>query len=141
MCQACQNKINGRKKMAKKHKTRRRRAGVRGVSSKGISNFATQTLLPGVAGAIAGNFLNRLPFIKDNPQYAPWAAAIGGTLVATASKNSMIQAAGMGMAISGVAQVAGDLLDGVKGVGLLPPGVPSRGVAGNGEEQEIAMQF
>jgi hypothetical protein len=139
MCTACQNKINGRKKMAKKHKTRRRRAGVRGVSQKGIGNFATQTLLPGVAGAIAGNFLNRLPFIKDNPQYAPWAAAVGGTLVATMSKNSMIQAAGIGMAISGAAQVAGDVLDGVKGVGLLPPGVPSRGVAGT--DKEVSVEY
>lgn len=108
---------------------RRRRSRVSGINSKDIGSVATQYVLPGVAGAIAAGFLTKLPFLSSNPQYTNYAAIVGGVVLAASSRNTMLQAAGVGMAIKGGAAVAGDLLDG-QGVGLLPPGVPSVRISG-----------
>lgn len=133
MCTACQSKMNGlRKRGGKKSKTmtkRRRRSRVSGLNSKEIGGVATSLLLPGIAGAIAGTYLNKLPFLSSNPQYVNYAAVGIGLVLATSMKNPMVKAAGVGMAIGGGKAVAQDLLDG-QGVGLLPPGVPSVRLSG-----------
>jgi hypothetical protein len=114
----------------KKGSTRRRRTSrIRGLNAGDAGNFLTQTALPGVAGAIAANYL---PKIGIPAQYQNYAALALGLVLNLATNNPMINAAGAGMAIVGGAAVVNDLLDGQNGLGLLPPGVTARGIAGNG---------
>ena len=135
MCTACQKQMNGigrrKKTMAKKRSKRR---GIRGFSTGDIQSVATQTVIPGIIGAIGANYLDKLPFLKDNPQYSNYGGIAIGLLLATMTKNPMIQAAGVGLSIVSGGRVAGDLLDGqaaTNGLGrLLPPGTPSVMISG-----------
>lgn len=128
MCTQCQNSIKGMKKR-KKVTRRRRTSRIRGLNAGSAGNFLTQTALPGVAGAIAANYL---PKLGIPAQYQNYAALGLGLLLNIATNNPMLNAAGTGMAIVGGAAVVGDLMDGQNGLGLLPPGVMARGIAGNG---------
>lgn len=121
MC-GCNKSINGMKK--RKKATRRRRSGIRGLNA---GTFLTQTALPGIVGAVAAGFL---PKLGIPAQYQNYAALGAGLLLNVATNNPMLNAAGVGMAVVGGAAVLSDLLDGQIGLGLLPPGVPSRGIAG-----------
>jgi hypothetical protein len=137
MCTACQNKMNGLKSRRKGTKTkrsmkRRRRSRVSGLNSKDIGSVATKYVLPGIAGAIAASFLKKLPFLDkdENKEYRNYAAIVGGLVLTASTKNPMLQAAGIGMAIKGGTAVAVDLLPESLGIGLLPPGVPSVRISG-----------
>lgn len=125
MCTACQSKVNGMKKR-KKTIRRRRRSAIKGLDA---GSFFTQTALPGIIGAVAAQFLPKLGIPAQYQNYAALAAGVGLNIV---TDNPMLNAAGAGMAIVGGAAVVSDLLDGQNGMGLLPPGVPARGIAGNG---------
>ncbi|MEZ4925571.1 MAG: hypothetical protein R3A50_04795 [Saprospiraceae bacterium] len=104
---------------------KRRRRSIRGLSTASISNTLTGQVLPGVLGGVAANYLDKLPGLDQKPQYVNYAAVGGGLLLAVMTKNKMLQAAGIGMAIVGGKKVADDLLDG-QGVmhGLLPSPAP-----------------
>lgn len=126
MCTQCQSKINGMKKRKKAQK-RRRTSRIRGFNAGDAGGFITQTALPGVAGAIAANYLPKLG-IPD--QYKNYAALGLGVLLNVVTNNPMLNAAGAGMAIVGGAAVVSDLMDGQNGVGLLMPGQQARYIAG-----------
>lgn len=141
MC-SCQNKINGigRKKsykMAKKRKSspRRRRASVRGLNTKDITGVATSAVLGGAGAVVLKMVMDRvLP--AEYAAHTHYAQIAAGVLVAAMSKNSYLQAAGLGAATVGAAAVVGDLTDGVAGVNLLAPGgMPQYRVAGTPEVQ------
>lgn len=120
MCTACQKAAVGRKKGKKIMKRRRR--SIRGFSSGNIQSALTNQVLPGVLGAVAANYLDKIPGLSSNPQYTNYAGLLGGVLLATMTKNQMLQAAGVGMAIVSGKNIANDLLDGQPGVNLLAPG-------------------
>lgn len=128
MCTACQ-KMAGigrkRKAMAKKRKSTRRRRYI-GAAKGGVQSALTQTILPGVAGGFLTQYLDKLPGLSSYPQYKNYAAVAGGLLLALFTKNKMLQAGGVGMAIVGGTNVFNDLVDGqVNGLGLLSPGARS----------------
>ena len=138
MCNAC-NKMNGlgrKRKGQKKSKTmgrKRRTSRVSGLNSKDAAAVAQTYILPGIAGAVAAKYLDKLPFIKDKPEYMNYAAIVGGVLLAVATKNPMVTAAGIGMATVGGAGVVADLMDGSstpKGLGLLPYGERALSISG-----------
>jgi len=130
--------------MAKRKKgTKRRHRSIRGLNTGDAGAFATQTLLPGILGAIAANHLDKLPFLKDNPRYVNYAGIVLGSVAAIATKQPMLQAAGVGMAIVSSAAVANDLLDGqaTNGLGLLYPGQASRGIAGGADDGQNPVKY
>jgi hypothetical protein len=141
MCKACQSSVNGLRKRGKKRKPmarKRRNSRVSGLNTKDVGSVAQNWVLPGIAGAVAATYLDKLPYLDKHPQYVNYAAIAGGLALAVATKNPMAIAAGIGMAISGGAAVANDLLDGQGGpktLGLLPPGVPSLRISGTPESQ------
>lgn len=143
MCTACQ-KMAGigrkRKTMAKKRKSTRRRRYI-GAAKGGVQSALTQTILPGVAGAVLTNYLDKLPVLSSNPQYVNYAAAGIGLLLVAFSKNPMVQAGGVGMAITGGKKVFDDLLDGqVSGLGLLSPGARSFSIGETAEVPQIEVK-
>lgn len=126
MCTQCQSKINGMKKR-KKGQKRRRTSRIRGLNAGDAGAFLTQSVLPGVAGAIAANYL---PKLGIPAQYQNYAALGLGLLLNVATNNPMLNAAGAGMAVVGGAAVVSDLMDGQNGLGLLMPGQSARYIAG-----------
>lgn len=102
---------------------KRRRRSIRGFNSGNIQSAFTKQVIPGILGAVATNYLDKIPGLSTNPQYTNYAALLGGVLLATMTKNAALQAAGIGMAIVGGKKVADDLIDGQgAGVNLLSPG-------------------
>lgn len=132
MC-GCQNKINGigRKnsnKMAKKRKvTRRRRASVRDLNSKDITGIATSAVLGGAGAVVLGMILDKV-VPAEQAQYNHYIKIAAGVALAAMTKNTYLQAAGLGAATVGAASVVADLTDGaaVTGMGLLRPGGASQ---------------
>lgn len=132
MACSCQNKGIGRIKSSykmAKQKNRRRRARVSGLNSKDVQGFAVSAVIGGVGSVILKMVLDKvLP--AEYAQYSSYAQIAGGVLVGVMSKNSMVQAAGMGAATVGAANVVADLTDGqTNTLGLLPYGRPSSYVA------------
>lgn len=128
MC-ACQNIGKRRKsKMAKKRKSTRRRASVRGLSSKDATGLLMGGILPGAAGAIILKMVIQKVLPAEYAQHSNYALAAAGLGAALLLKNPMAKAAGLGAATVAMANVGQDLVDGqtaVTGLGLLRPGVPS----------------
>lgn len=142
MC-GCQNKINGigRKKSSKmaKRKSPRRRRRISGLNSKDIQGVATSAVLGGAGAVVLKMILDKvLP--AEYAAHTHYAQIGGGILLATMSKNTMLQAAGLGAATVGAAAVVTDLTDGVAGLGLLPPGVPSVRISGLAEPTGVVTQ-
>lgn len=138
MC-SCKNKTNGigRKKsskMAKKRKAPRRRRRISGFNSKDIQGVATSAVLGG-AGAVVLKMILDKALPAEYAAYTHYAQIGAGILLTAMSKNTMIQAAGLGAATVGAAAVVTDLTDGVNGLGLLPPGVPSVRISGLGDTE------
>lgn len=117
------------KKMANK-KTKRRRPRVSGLNSKDMQGVATSAALGGVGSVVLKMVLDKvLP--AEYAQYTSYAQIVAGVAIAAMSKNTMVQAAGLGAATVGAANVVQDLTDGqVSGMGLLPYGKPSTLIAG-----------
>lgn len=120
--------------MAKK--TRRRRS-IRGLNSSGIQSTVTAAALGGVGAVVFGMALEKI-LPAEYVKYSHYAKIVGGALMASMSKNKMVQAAGLGAATVGAASVVGDLTDGVNGVGLIRPGGQYQyRIAGNGQDSVI----
>lgn len=139
MC-SCSVKGIGRKKskpMSKK-KTRRR-PRVSGLNSRDMQGFATSAALGGVGSVVLKMVLDKvLP--AEYTQYTSYAQIIAGVTIAAMSKNTMVQAAGLGAATVGAANVVQDLTDGqVSGMGLLPYGKPSALITGYNESEVKAQ--
>lgn len=119
--------------MAKRKVTRRRRRSIRGLNSKDIQGIAIGAVIGGAGAVVLDMILDKvLPVdseMRKQMHYIKIAAGIG---LAAASKNSMVQAAGLGAATVGATAVISDLTDGtaVSGLGLLRPGAPSYRISG-----------
>lgn len=145
MCTKCSNAI-GRKSKSKKMATiKRRRSRVSGLNTKDVAGVATSAVLGGAGAVILGMVLDKVvpPEYQQYNHYIKIAAGIG---LSAMSKNTYVQAAGLGAATVGTAALVADLTDGVNGMGLLPPGRQTYGIrarpeyriAGNGDQ--IVMQ-
>lgn len=107
--------------MAKKRKvTRRRRARVSGLNSKDMGGIATNALIGGV-GAFALKMVAEKVLPAEYAQYSNYIITAGGIAIAATVKNPMVQAAGLGAATVGAANIVSDLADG-QSINLLPPG-------------------
>ena len=132
MCGCNSNSKNGigRKKMAQKKKSMKRKAGVRGFSGKDAGSILMKGALPGAAGAIILKMILGKILPAQYAQYSNYALAGAGVLAAIMVKNPMFQAAGLGAATVAFSAIGEDLVDGqVTGLGLLAPGVPSVRIA------------
>ena len=109
--------------MAKKKSPRRRRSRVSGFNSKDLQGVAMSAVLGGAGAVVLGMILDKvLP--AEQQQYAHYIKIAAGVGLAAMTKNTMLQAAGLGAATVGAAAVVSDLTDGtaVSGLGLLRPG-------------------
>ena len=129
MCSACQSKMNGLKRRKKAKKTMKRRRRIGGLSTKGLTNTLTGTILPVAAGIVAGYQVPNL-VSKAHPEYGNYAAIALGLFLA--GQKGMVGNLGIGLAAGGAAGVVIDLVPDLKvnGLGLLPPGVPSVRISG-----------
>lgn len=120
--------------MAKKRrKAGRRRSRVSGLNKQDLTGVAIAAVIGGV-GAVAGKMVlnNLLP--NQFAQHVNYAQIGGGILIAAFFNNPMVQAAGLGIATVGAANVVSDLADGQSVNGLLPYGVPSVRISGLSEQ-------
>ena len=135
MC-SCNKIGKRRKKMAKKRKstTRRRSASVRGLNTKDAGGLIMNGVLPGAVGAIVIKKILDMVLPAEYAQYSNYAVAAAGIGTAIALKNPMAKAAGLGAATVAASNIVQDLVDGqgVSGLGLLAPGIPSARIAANG---------
>lgn len=119
---------------------RRRSRSIRGFNSGNIQSALTNQVLPGVLGAVAANYLDKIPGLSTNPQYTNYAGLAAGVLLATMTKNPMLQSAGVGMAIVSGRNIANDLLDGQgTGVNLLSPGQRSYNIGEYAPAPNVAV--
>lgn len=128
--------------MAKKRKVTRRRPRVSGLNSKNLTGVAISAVLGGAGAVFVGMVLDKVLPAKY-AQYSHYAKIAGGVALAAMSNNPYMQTAGLGAATVGAAAVVGDLTDGqpaIPGLNLLPPGVPSRYLAGIGNGGGVITQ-
>jgi hypothetical protein len=97
----------------------------------------------GTAGYIAGEYLNKVSFIQENPNLAGVAKTAVGLGAAMFVKEPMAKTFGVGMAISGATQLVKEVVPGV-GASAIIRGLPARvstsvhAVSGNGYERQAA---
>lgn len=137
MACSCQKNGIGRKK-SKHMEKRRRRHSIRGISKAGITGVATSAVIGGVGAVVIGKALAAI-LPANYQQYSNYAAACAGILVATMTKNTQLQAAGLGAATVAAARIVGDLADG-QSINLLPPGVPTYRMNGGYQESGVVME-
>ena len=119
MC-GCNKKING---MSKK---------IRGFGS--IGN-AVSDLLPVLAGFAVGQIATKqLTFLSSNPGTSNMLKLAAGLFFA--SSKGFVGGMAKGVALQGAAGLAMPVLES-SGLGLLPPGVPARYIAGIPEPDEL----
>lgn len=131
MCTACSQSI-GKRRMKRKTHHRRRRAHVRGLSTKDAGSLLVNGVLPGAVGAIVLKKLADSFLPEKQQKYSNYVIGGAGLLAALMINNPMVKAAGLGAATVAAANVGQDLVDGQSknaGLGLLPPGQPSAYVA------------
>lgn len=115
------NKINGMKK--------RRISGFGGIGS------AAGELIPVVAGYAAGQILSKqLTFLSANPTMGNLVKVAAGLFFA--GNKGMIGGLAKGIALNGAAGFVMPVLE-QSGLGLLPPGMPARYIAGVPEPDAI----
>ncbi len=140
MACSCNVKSIGQRKSKMATKTKRRRRSIRGLNSSGIQSTVTAAALGGVGAVVFGIALEKI-LPAEYIKYSHYAKIVGGALMASMSKNKMVQAAGLGAATVGAASVVSDLTDGVNGVsglGLIRPGGQYQyRIAGNGQDNVI----
>lgn len=120
----CGCKMNGMK---------RKRIGA--FNSKGAVNTLTQQAIPAALGFLAADLLTKnLSFLSSNPTVGNAVKIGAGVLLA--GQGGMLSGLGVGMAANGVVSFAKPVFN-LNGVGLLPPGVPSRYLAGVPDPGEI----
>ena len=101
---------------------------MRGFNAGGVVGVLTQQALPAAIGFVAADLLTKnLAFLSTNPTMGNLVKVAGGAFLATQS--GMLSGVGVGIAANGVVAFAKPVFN-LNGVGLLPPGVPSRYLAG-----------
>lgn len=122
--------------MARKKKgapKKRARHSIRGLNQKDLTGLATAAFLGGAGSVIVKMVLDKtLP--AEYSKYTHYAQIAAGIALSAATKNNYLQAAGLGAATVGAANVVADLTDGVNGLGLLPPGNPQYRLTGLQDE-------
>lgn len=105
---------------------RRKRIGA--LNAGGIGSTLINQALPVAVGFLAGKLLTKnISFLSSNPTMGNVVKIAGGALLA--GQGGMLAGVGVGIAADGVASFAGPVFN-ISGMGLLPPGNPSRYVAG-----------
>lgn len=108
-----------------------------GLKTGGVVGILTQQALPIAVGYVAGDLLTKnLSFLSTNPTMGNLAKVAIGALVA-ANGGDMLAGVGVGVAANGVVSFAKPVFN-LNGMGLLPPGQPSRYLAGTPGAQAMA---
>lgn len=108
--------------MKRKHKK------INGLNTGGIGNILMQEAIPAALGFLAADLATKnLSFLSSNPTIGNVVKIAGGALLAS-SGGGMMAGLGVGIAANGVVSFAKPVFN----LGLLPPGNPSRYVAGLG---------
>lgn len=114
---------------------RRKRIGA--FKTSGVIDTITQQALPAALGYLAADLLTKnLSFLSSNPTIGNVVKIGAGALLA--GQGGMFGGLGVGMAANGVVSFAKPVFN-LNGVGLLPPGVPSRYLAGVPEPGEMEV--
>lgn len=110
--------MNGMKK--------RKRVGA--LNTGGMIDILTQQALPAAAGFLLADLATKnLSFLSTNPTLGNGIKVAAGALLA--GQGGMMAGLGVGMAANGVVSFAKPVFN-LSGMGLLPPGMPSRYLAG-----------
>lgn len=108
---------------------RKKRIGA--LNAGGIGNVLIQEAVPAALGFLAADLLTKnLSFLSSNPTIGNVVKIGAGALIA--GQGGMLAGVGVGIAANGVVSFAKPVFN-LNGMGLLPPGNPSRYVAGIGE--------
>ena len=108
---------------------RKKRIGA--LNAGGIGNVLIQEAVPAALGFLAADLLTKnLSFLSSNPTIGNVVKIGAGALIA--GQGGMLAGVGIGIAANGVVSFAKPVFN-LNGMGLLPPGNPSRYVAGIGE--------
>lgn len=95
------------------------------------------TALMGAGGFIVAKQLDRIDFIASNPLVGAAAKTVIGLVVAS-GRNKTFAPVGMGMALAGITQAAGNVLSTAGVAGFLPSGsLDVASVAGSGMRLNI----
>lgn len=124
--------------MANKKKSPRRRIGSTGAKGirKDFIGIATDWVLPVAGGALAANYADKLPYLKDNPTYVPAVALVGGVVGASMTKG-FVQKAFLGVAASGAVGAYNQLTkDPANGAIGMPWKLSPRPFGGSGTVQQ-----
>ena len=116
----------------------KKRSKMRGFNAGGVVGVITQQALPAAIGYVAADLLTKnLSFLSTNPTMGNLVKVAGGAFLAT--QGGMLSGVGVGMAANGVVSFAKPVFN-LNGVGLLPPGVPSRYLAGTPGAQAVTAE-
>ena len=114
-----------------------KRKKIGALKTGGIANILIQEAVPAAVGFLAADLLTKnLSFLSSNPTMASVVKIGGGALLA-AQGGGMFAGIGVGMAANGVVSFAKPVFN-MTGMGLLPPGMPSRYLAGTPGTLEAA---
>lgn len=106
-----------------------KRKRISGLKMGGIVPTLTQQVLPAAAGFLVGQILTKqLTFLSTNTTVGNLVKVAGGAILA-GQRGGFISAMGVGLAAQGAVGFIQPMVDGA-GISLLPPGVPSRYLAG-----------
>lgn len=95
----------------------------------GLVNIVTQEALPVAVGYLVGDLLTKnLSFLSSNPIMGN-VIKIGAGVLLAGQGGGMMAGLGVGVAANGVVNFAKPVFK-LDGMGLLPPGMPSRYLAG-----------
>lgn len=127
---------------------KRKRIGARkgGFSMDGLQNTIVNDVLPGAAGYVAGEVLDKqlTLFAKNNTTAS--LIKVGGGLALSAFADGFLAKVGVGLAVNGAAGLALPALEkaGIAQISLLPPGERSYYLAGTPaavkQQERVVMQ-
>lgn len=123
---------------------KKRKNRMSGLKTGGLVNIVTNEALPVALGYLAADLLTKnLSFLSSNPTVGN-AVKIGAGVLLAGQGGGMMAGLGVGIAANGVVSFAKPVFN-LSGVGLLPPGMPSRYLSGipNAEMQEggVTVKF
>lgn len=115
MCSSCMNGMKRKKR-------------INGFNTGGMGNTLIQEAVPAAIGFLAADLLTKnLSFLSSNPTIGNAVKIVGGAILA--GQGGFLAGIGVGISANGVVSFAKPVFN----MGLLPPGNPSRYVAGLGE--------